>query len=286
MRRAVRAVLATLLVAWSLPAPAQTQPPVTALDPEELQVLRVLQRIETALSTSDRAAWLALISVNADPDVAGEFFDAALPRGVTRAVVRERDRVPLDGALPGDGYRLIVEVFVESGPRGQLSTWRLDIRRPTGTTAVAGETDTPWRIIAHDRLSQVDALHRLALDRERHYVAQGLRPHVGRLRAAAAGRQRLRRQHRRRGLGAGPARRRPDDLQADAEDRAGPGAAVRRRRCRGEPVRRCLRPAQSLRLRAVPVERHADRGQPGRPSVQPRDARSSTRRWPSRSAST
>ena len=110
---------------------------------------------------------MSLISVNADPDVAGEFFDAALPRGVTRAVVRERDRVPLDGALPGDGYRLIVEVFVESGPRGQLSTWRLDIRRPTGTVAVAGETDTPWRVVAHDRLSQVDALHRLALDRER-----------------------------------------------------------------------------------------------------------------------
>ncbi len=166
----MRAVLATLLVAWTLPAIAQ--PPAAPPDPEELQVVRVLQRIETALATSDRAAWLSLISSNADPDVAGEFFDAAVPRGVTRAVVRERDRVPLDGALPGDGYRMIVEVFVESGPRGQLSTWRLDIRRPTGIVAVAGETDTPWRVVAHDRLSQVDALHRLALDRERHYTAK------------------------------------------------------------------------------------------------------------------
>ncbi len=166
----MRAVLATLLVAWSLQAAAQ--PPPQAPDPEELQVLRVLQRIETSLATSDRAAWMALVSANADADLAGEFFDAALPRGVTRAVVRERDRVPLDGSLPGDGYRLVVEVFVESGPRGQVSTWRLDIRRPAGATAVAGETDTPWRIVAQDRLSQVDALHRLGLDRERHYAAR------------------------------------------------------------------------------------------------------------------
>ena len=186
--------------------------------------------------TSDRAAWLALISVNADPDVAGEFFDAALPRGVTRAVVRERDRVPLDGALPGDGYRLIVEVFVESGPRGQLSTWRLDIRRPSGTTAVAGETDTPWRIVAHDRLSQVDALHRLGprsrarTTRRKDFVLTSV---DFELRLPAG--QRLRRQHRRRRLGAGPGRRRPADLQADAQDRAGPGAAVRRRRRPRDP---------------------------------------------------
>ena len=65
----MRAVLATLLVAWSLPAAAQ--PPPQPPDPEELQVLRVLQRIETSLATSDRAAWMALISANADPDLAG-----------------------------------------------------------------------------------------------------------------------------------------------------------------------------------------------------------------------
>lgn len=168
--RAPRAVLAVVLTLWSVAAVAQ--PAMPPPDPEELQVLRALQQIETALGTSDRAAWLALISANADPDAAGEFFDAAVPRGVTRAVLRERDRAPLDGALPGDGYRMVVEVFVESGPRGQLSTWRLDLRRPTGSVAVPGETETPWRIVAHDQLSQVNALHRLTLDRERHYTAK------------------------------------------------------------------------------------------------------------------
>ncbi len=164
-------LLAAVLMLWTLPASAR-QP--SAPDPEELQVLRALQQIETALTSSDKAAWLALVSVNADGDAASEFFDAEVPRGVTRAVVRERDRLPLEGALPGDGHRLTVDVFFESGPRGQLSTWRLDIRRPAGTAAEAGDAETPWRIVAHERMSQLDALHRLALNRERPLTARDL----------------------------------------------------------------------------------------------------------------
>ena len=162
-------LLVAVLMLWALPASARQ---AVAPDLEELQVLRALQQIETALTSSDKAAWMGLVSVNADADAASEFFDAVVPRGVTRAVVRERDRTPLEGALPGDGYRLIVDVFLESGPRGVLSTWRLDIRRPSGTVAVGGDTDTPWRIVAHERLSLVDALHRLELNRERPYTAR------------------------------------------------------------------------------------------------------------------
>ena len=284
MVRAVRAIVAALLLAGSPPATAQVPIPPPSL--EELQVLRLLQRIETALSTSDRAAWLSLISVNADPDVAGDFFDAALPRGVTRAVVRERDRVPLDGALPGDGYRLIVEVFVESGPRGQLSTWRLDIRRPSGTVAEAGETETPWRVVAHDRLSQVDALHRLALDRERVYTAKDfvltsvdfeLRLPLGTVFVANTA----------EGVSAlVHDRRRPAHLQADAQDRAGPGAALRRRRRRRDPRRFGLRADQPVRLRAVPLATACSAPPRPTPGSSPGRRRSSTRKWPSRSAST
>ena len=162
-------MLAAVLMLWALPASAR-QP--SAPDPDELQVLRTLQQIETALIAGDKASWMSLVSVNADTDAASEFFDASVPRGVTRAVVRERDRAPLEGALPGDGHRLTVEVFIESGPRGQLSTWRLDIRRPTGTVALAGDTDSPWRIVAQEQMSRVDALHRLALNRERPFTAR------------------------------------------------------------------------------------------------------------------
>lgn len=160
-------LLAAALVLWALPVLAQPAEP----DPDELLITRLLQRIETALAANDRAAWLSLISVNGDTGAAGEFFDASVPRGVTRAVVRERDRHALDGALPGDGYQLVVEVFAESGPRGQLATWRLDIRRPAGAGAdELGET--PWRIVAHDRLSQVDTLHRLAVNGARMFQAR------------------------------------------------------------------------------------------------------------------
>ncbi len=164
-------LLAAVLTAWALPADAR-QP--DAPDPEELLLLRTMQRIEMALVASDRDAWLALISTNADPSAASDFFDAAVPRGVTRAVVHERDRQALDGALPGDGYRMIVEVFIESGARGQLSTWRLDLRRPAGAAVDPETDDTPWRIVAHDRLSQLDVLHRLELNRERMFQASNM----------------------------------------------------------------------------------------------------------------
>ncbi len=162
-------LLAAVLTAWALPANARQS---DATDSEELLLMRTMQRIEMALVASDRDAWLSLVSVNADAAAAGDFFDAAVPRGVTRAVVHERDRQPLDGALPGDGYQLIVEVFVEAGARGQLSTWRLDVRRPAGATAEATGLDSPWRIAAHDRLSHLDVLHRLELDRERMFQAR------------------------------------------------------------------------------------------------------------------
>ncbi|MCC6987934.1 MAG: hypothetical protein IT181_02980 [Acidobacteria bacterium] len=161
-------LLAAVWLTWAISASAQ---PAGTPDPEELLLARTLQRIETALLSSDKAAWLSLISTNADAGAAGDFFDAAVPRGVTRVVVHERDRQPLEGALPGDGHRLIVEVFIESGARGQLATWRLDLRRPTGATADTVDGETPWKIVAHDRLQQVDVLHRLALNRERMFQA-------------------------------------------------------------------------------------------------------------------
>jgi hypothetical protein len=47
-------------------------------------------------------------------------------------VVKERERAPLLGTLPGDGYKLITDVFIETGPRGRIATWSLDIRKPRG----------------------------------------------------------------------------------------------------------------------------------------------------------
>ena len=49
------------------------------------------------------------------------------------AVVRERDRAPLEGAPPGEGYSLVVEFFVEQPGRARILTAGMDIRRPPRT---------------------------------------------------------------------------------------------------------------------------------------------------------
>jgi hypothetical protein len=139
------------------------------LDAEELSVQSFLQAVEAAISTSDRNRWTDLLSPNADREQSLEFFDAIVPQGLTRVVVKERDRAPLVGSLPGEGYRLLAEVFMETGPRGRIFTWRLDIRRPRG-----GDDRQPWRIVGQDRLSAIEGLHRLALHPEKQYAARAL----------------------------------------------------------------------------------------------------------------
>jgi hypothetical protein len=159
-----------LCFAVMLAVPAGAQPAVEPQDPEELSLQAFLQAVETAVSTMDRARWTDLLSVSADRERALEFFEAMVPQGITRVVVKERDRSPLAGTLPGEGYRLVTEVFLEMGPRGRIATWKLDIRRPRGE-----EIDRqPWRIVSQDHLSSIDGLHRLELHPEKQYAAHNL----------------------------------------------------------------------------------------------------------------
>ncbi len=152
-------------------APAfAAQVPVRAADDEELSIQAFLQAVETAISTMDRTRWLELLSPTADRDQALEFFEAMVPQGITRVVVKERDRSALQGTLPGEGYRLVIEVFLETGPRGRIATWRLDIRRPRGEEIGR----QPWRILAQDRLASIEGLHRLSLHTEKQFAARNL----------------------------------------------------------------------------------------------------------------
>jgi hypothetical protein len=159
-----------LLVFPALPALADQVPVRAPVDPEEQTVLAFLQAVETAISTMDRQRWLDLQSASADRAQAAEFFDAMVPPGITRVVVKERDRSALQGSLPGEGYRLVIEVFIETGPRGRIATWGLDIRRPRGDDIGA----QPWRILAQDRLASIEGLHRLSLNPEKQFAARNL----------------------------------------------------------------------------------------------------------------
>jgi hypothetical protein len=126
-----------------------------------------LQAVETAIAATSRSAWLELLSQNADRNAAAEFFDAMVPSGVTRAVVRERDRSPLAGSLPGDGFGLIADVLTETGARGRITTWRIDIRRPRDAT-----DRQPWRVIGQEKLAVVDGLHMLSLHAGKQFAAR------------------------------------------------------------------------------------------------------------------
>jgi hypothetical protein len=110
------------LFVLSVASPHARQAPAGQSD-EDLSIQAFLQAVEAAVSASSLSAWTDLLSVNADKSEASEFFTSMVPEGVTRGVVRERDRTPLLGALPGEGFRLIVDVFAETGPRGHISTW-------------------------------------------------------------------------------------------------------------------------------------------------------------------
>lgn len=158
------------LSAEALAAVDAGQVPAQAPDAEELSVQAFMQAVETAISTMDRNRWIALLSPGADRDQSLEFFDAMVPQGITRVVVKERDRQPLQGSLPGEGYRLVLEVFLETGNRGRIATWRLDIRRPRGEDI----GPQPWRILSEDRLASIEGLHRLSLNAEKQYTARNL----------------------------------------------------------------------------------------------------------------
>src|SRR5688500_11081189 len=163
-------LLCLLLALSPTPASAGQVAVRATMDPEELSLQAFLQALETSISTMDRARWIDLLSPTADRDQAREFFDATVPQGITRVVVKERDRSALMGTLPGEGYQLVVEVFMETGPRGRIATWRLDIRRPRGDDLGR----QPWRILAEDRLASIEGLHRLSLHTEKQFAARNL----------------------------------------------------------------------------------------------------------------
>jgi hypothetical protein len=143
-------------------ARAQQPPPIDG-------IVRLLLRLEQVMQAGDPDAYLELLSAVADRRFARDASRQLVGPGITRAVIRERDRAPLEGTLPGDGYRLMVEILAERGSRARIETWRLDIRRvPTETS------EDEWRVAAQQSLTSVDGLYRLALSPSRVYRARHL----------------------------------------------------------------------------------------------------------------
>jgi hypothetical protein len=158
------AFLLGLLVLLS--RPTATAPQV----PERDGVAALVARLEEVLLSGQQERYLDLLSASADREAAASFADSVFLPGATRVAVRERDRTDLVGTLPGDGYRLLVEVFSETGSRGRLATWRVDVRRMSGIDGGASR----WGISSQEPLTVLNGLYRLSLNSARQYAAKDL----------------------------------------------------------------------------------------------------------------
>ena len=132
-------------------------------------VSALLRRVEQIMTGGKPEAYYELLGTFADRTSARTAAQLLVSSTMTRTVLRERDRVPLDGALPGDGYRLMVEAFIEYTDRARVSTWRFDVRRVGD-----GDTADAWVIAGQQQISVVDGLYRLSLNRSRQYRVQNL----------------------------------------------------------------------------------------------------------------
>ena len=149
-----------------LPRPMGTAVSAQERDP----IATLLARLEEALLSGQPDRYYDLLSASADRDAASSFVDSVALRGVNRVVVRERDRTDLVGTLPGDGYRLMVEVMWETGQRARLASWQVDVRR----MAVNDGGGERWGIAGQQALTVLNGLYRLSLNTSRQYTAKDL----------------------------------------------------------------------------------------------------------------
>ncbi|MDO8794348.1 MAG: M1 family aminopeptidase [Vicinamibacterales bacterium] len=157
------------LVALAACLCAATAAPASAQGASVDGVSNLLTRLERVLLAADAGRLPLLFSPNAAPGLAGRIGSKAFVAGATRVVARERDRAALDGALPGDGYRLVVEVLIEAGPAARIVTLRLDTRRAPGDAAPEA-----WRIVNGQLLTLVDGLFRLDVTPSKQWTATNL----------------------------------------------------------------------------------------------------------------
>ncbi|HEV3485370.1 MAG TPA: hypothetical protein VG106_08185, partial [Vicinamibacterales bacterium] len=123
-------------------------------------LLTLVADIEKAAIAGDPAAFNVLVAPEAARSGVADFAALLAPRP-TRAVVKERDRLET-----GDGRgRILIELLMERGIEGEISTWRVDV------TSTGGG----WRIAGMERLAVVSGLYRLSLNPAKQFTVKNLR---------------------------------------------------------------------------------------------------------------
>ena len=121
--------------------------------------------LEAAMLAGDPDAYLALVSPSADRGAAVQFATEHVRPGVDRVTATPRFETPLDDHPEGAGYQVMIELFFESGSRGRLETWQLDVVR---------EEADAWRIVDQDAVDSIDRLRHLSLTPTTQYIADDL----------------------------------------------------------------------------------------------------------------
>ena len=128
----------------------------------------LVEALEAAMLSGDPGAYIALAAPAADRDAVARFANEQARPGVDRVTATTRFETALDGHPEGDGYRVMVELFFESGARGRLETWRLDVVR------VGADAGREWRILDQDAVDSIDNLRHLRLAPTTQYIADDL----------------------------------------------------------------------------------------------------------------
>jgi len=139
--------------AWASTTFAQAQ--TTEPDP----VTPLLRALEQGLNQSNREAVIALFSSEMPAAKIGLYVGSLLMPDAVKATVRLRDRSPLEGAPPGDGYSLVVEFFLETAGRARIVTAGMDMRRPPNGDLAS------WKFVNAEGLAFVEGLYKLRIDK-------------------------------------------------------------------------------------------------------------------------
>jgi hypothetical protein len=167
--RKARILAIAVLACFSCAVAARAQVPSSSAassGPDEIQ--RLLTHLEQLVLSGDVVGYLDLVAGNANRVRATDFSRSEFQPGATRAVVKERERIPFGSTVAPTGYRVVVDVFAEYGNRGRVATWQLDLLR----------RDDSLTIFDQLRLSTVERLFRIALDPERQFAATNLPIHA------------------------------------------------------------------------------------------------------------
>ena len=143
-------------------ARAQAPAPPVAAAPDSIQ--RLLNHLEQLVLAGDVVGYLDLVSGSANRSRATDFGRSEIQSGATRAVVKERERIPFGSTIEPTGYRVVADVFVEFGQRGRVATWQLDLQKVGDTLEIFDQT----------RLSTVERLYQISLDGDRQFAATNL----------------------------------------------------------------------------------------------------------------